>query len=187
MHLKSGLALILSSVTCAVSFCPAQAQSRLPRGCEANEDPLPTSFDMAAGGRVTVRPQSCPVAMAAGDRYQAYLIEWRGRTAESYVFADKSRLETDSVVGIEISRGGPALIVIDEQAERGGDAILIWRAAPNRYFSKPFHYRGSDEGALSVRQVGNAVTVSFIGIVNGKSRVVGTPMRFRLDPAKGIM
>lgn len=171
----------------ALAFCPAaQAAPRLPQGCSVAEDLPPATLRMSGEANATITAYSCPIAAAAGDTFLTYNITWHAERTEHFVYADPARPSEEGLVGVSFLRAGPSVIVIDQQEERGGEAVLVWRAGADRYFVRQFHYAGADEGHLQVQQNGDRVTAVFIEQRGRVVRPVGAPIRFRLVPDKGI-
>lgn len=171
----------------ALAFCPAvQAAPRLPQGCSVAEDTSNATLRMSGDASATITAYSCPIAAAAGPTFLAYDITWQSERTEHFVYADPARPSEEGLVGVSFLRAGPSVIVIDQQEERGGAAILVWRAGPNRYFVRQFHYAGTDEGRLQVQQNGDRVTAVFIEQRGRVAKPIGTTKRFRLVPGKGI-
>ena len=117
---------------------------------------------MTGAASATIIANNCPIAAAAGDSFLAYDIAWHEGGPEHFAYVDPAHPSSEAVVGVSFLRAGPAMIVIDQQAERGGVAVLVWRAGANRYFVRQFSYPGADEGNLQVQQLGNQVSAVFI-------------------------
>ncbi len=171
----------------ALAFCStAQAAPRLPQGCSVAEGLPPATLRMSGEANATITAHSCPIAAEAGDTFLTYNITWHAERSEHFVYADPARPSEEGLVGVSFLRAGPTVIVIDQQEERGGVAVLVWRAGADRYFVRQFHYAGTDEGQLQVQQNGDRVTAVFIEQRGRVVRPVGAPIRFRLVPDKGI-
>lgn len=170
----------------ALAFCPAvQSAPRLPQGCSVAEDTSNATLRMSGNVSATITAYSCPIA-AAGDTFLTYNITWHAEKTEHFVYVDPARPSEEGLVGVSFLRAGPSVIVIDQQEERGGVAVLVWRAGPNRYFVRQFRYAGTDEGQLQVQQNGDRVTTVFIEQRGRVAKPIGATNRFRLVPGKGI-
>jgi hypothetical protein len=176
------LAVLLS--TTAMSLSSGEQFEPTELGCVEDPEISPTSLAMTPTFSARVRGFSCPLAL--GGSYLRYAIEWRGARLERHEYSDPKHTPSDGIVGVSITRVSPSLILIDEQQERGGDAILVWRAGQSQFHSRRFAYRGSDEGNLQVRQTGNVVRAVFIERRGAVTRPVGAPIVFRLSRSGGI-
>jgi hypothetical protein len=171
----------------ALAFSPAvNAAPNLPQGCLVTEDASNATLRMAGDASATITAYSCPIAEASGSTFLAYEITWQAERTEHFVYADPARPSEEGLVGVSFLRAGPSVIVIDQQEERGGIAVLVWRAGPNRYFVRQFRYAGTDEGQLQVQQNGDRVTAVFIEQLGRAANPIGATKRFRLVPSKGI-
>jgi hypothetical protein len=184
---RSLLRICLAFMAVALAFCTAiQAAPRLPTGCSVAEDLPPATLRMSGNASATIAAHSCPIAAAPDETFLVYDITWSAERTEHFVYADPAQPSEEGLVGVSFLRAGPSVIVIDQQEERGGIAVLVWRAGPNRYFARQFRYAGTDEGQLQVRQNEDRVTAVFIEQRGGAARPIRAPIRFRLVPTKGI-
>jgi hypothetical protein len=160
--------------------------SSVPAGCLQSTDPEPQTLLYATKPVVVITTFECPISDEDAGSYMAYRLEWTP-SKKSYVYVPAEKESNDAVVGVIASLPGQNLVLIDEAAERGGTATLIWRVKDNQYTTHRFDYSGVDEGGLETLIKGNRVTVSFIYPKGRKQLVHGKPMHFRLDPAKGTI
>lgn len=187
MLCRNLLHMCLAFMEIALAFSPAvQAAPRLPEGCSVAEDASNAALRMAGDASASIAAYSCPIAAAAGSTFLAYDITWQAETIEHFVYADPARPSEEGLVGVSFLRAGPSVIVIDQQEERGGVAVVVWRAGPNRYFVRQFRYAGTDEGQLQVQQNGDRVTAVFIEQRGRAAKPISATKRFRLVPGKGI-
>jgi hypothetical protein len=82
-----------------------------------------------------------------------YRIAYRPTQAGAAAAADITMHEIDDIVGVEYRTVGPATLLLDAPAERGGRAYLLHPVDGNPSLSvAAFRYMSGDEESLAVRQ-----------------------------------
>jgi hypothetical protein len=90
-----------------------------------------------------------------------YRIAYRATQAGAAAAADITMHEIEDIVGVEYRTVGPATLLLDAPAERGGRAYLLHPVDGNPALSvAAFRYMSGDEESLAVRQEGRRIRAS---------------------------
>ncbi|HEX8477760.1 MAG TPA: hypothetical protein VF663_05470 [Telluria sp.] len=90
-----------------------------------------------------------------------YRIAYRATQAGAAAAADITMHKIDDIVGVEYRTVGPATLLLDAPAERGGRAYLLHPVDGRPALSvAAFHYMSGDEESLTARQKGQRIRAS---------------------------
>lgn len=181
-----------ASLFAAVSYAWAD---KPPASCTPTDD-YPDDdvvLRIAPDKELSVNGYACAFKSRDGEAssYSAYLLTWRqqGKVVETHFFKDPKREADPQVVATRIQQLGTEGLVIDELAERGGRAFLLWRGGAGNYLHYTLHYTGYEESSLNYVLKDNVLTIwRTIWLERQKKSIrFGRPLAIKISTENGFV